>query len=119
LRGGYRNGVHQGRTAVLVTTRREDNQRFYLARLIGAALSASADQHVLPVSDAATALQKLERSFAQELLCPWQDLDAFTDENGTDDDGIADAASHFAVSQRLVVTTLINKGKLPRSRLQV
>jgi hypothetical protein len=118
LRGGYRNGINDGRTALLVTTQREDNQRFYLARLVGAALNASADQHVLPVSDAATALQKLERSFAQELLCPWQDLDAFTDENGTDDDGIAEAAAYFLVAERLVLTTLVNKGKIPRSRLQ-
>jgi hypothetical protein len=118
LRGGYRNGVTQGRTAVLVTSQRNDSQRFYLARLIGAALTASADQHVLPVSDAATALQKLERSFAQELLCPWQDLDAFIYEIGTDDEGIADAAAHFEVSERVVLTTLVNKGKVPRSRLQ-
>ena len=55
LRGGYRNGIHDGRTALLVTNQREDNQRFYLARLVGAALNVSADQHVLPVSDAATA----------------------------------------------------------------
>lgn len=118
LRGGYRNGVNDGRTALLVTTEWEVDQRFYLGRVIGAALSASADQHVLPVSNAATALQKLERSFAQELLCPWSDLDAFTDENGTDDDGIADAAAYFAVSQKVILTTLVNKGKIPRSRLQ-
>lgn len=117
LRGGYRNGINHGRTALLVTSQREDSQRFYLARLIGAALSASADQHVLPVSDAATALQKFERSFAQELLCPWHDLDAFTDHVGTDDDGIADAAEYFSVSEKVVLTTLVNKDKIPRERL--
>jgi len=118
LRGGFRNGVTRGRTAVLVTSPREDSQRFYVARLAAAALSAASEQHVLPVSDAATALQKFERSFAQEFLCPWQDLDAFTEEAGTDDDGLADAAAHFGVSERLVVSTLVNRGKLPRSRLQ-
>jgi hypothetical protein len=119
LLGGYRNGVNHGRTALLVTTTREENQRFYLARVLGAALNASANQHVLPVSSANTALQKLERSFARELLCPWQDLDAFTDESGTDDEGIAAAAAYFSVSQMVVLTTLVNKGKIARGRLPV
>lgn len=117
LRGGFRNGVTHGRTALLVTTHREDSQRFYLARVIGAALLSVPNQHVLPVSDVGTALQKLERSFAQELLCPWGDVDAFTDEHGTDDDGIADAAEHFAVSEQVIRSVLVNKRKLPRSRL--
>lgn len=118
LRGGFRNGVTKGRTAVIVTSPREDSQRFYAARLAGAALNATDQEHVLPVSDAATALQKFERSFAQEFLCPWRDLDAFTDEKGTDDDAIAEAAEHFIVSERVIVYTLVNKGKIARSRLQ-
>lgn len=119
LLGGYRNGTTDGRTALLVTKAREDSQRFYLARLIGAALTSSADQHVLPVSDAGTAFQKLERSFAQEFLCPWEELDAFTDESGTGDDGIAEAAERYMVSERLVLSTLVNREKIPRSRLQM
>jgi hypothetical protein len=117
LTGGYRNGHTSGRTRVLVSTPRLDNQRFYLGRLIGAALAATADDHVLPVTNADTAFQKFERSFAQELLCPWQALNAYTDEHGTDDDGIAAAAEHFAVSEHLVLSTLINNGKLDRNRL--
>lgn len=117
LLGGYRNGTTQGRTALLVTKRRDESQRFYLARLIGAALVSNADQHLLPVSDAGTALQKFERSFAQEFLCPWQELDAFTDQSGTGDEGIAEAAEHFMVSERLILSTLVNKGKVSRGRL--
>lgn len=116
LTGGYRNGA-QDRTAILVTSNWDTTQRFYLARLIAAALLSPSNQPVLPVAETFTAFQKYQRSFAQEFLCPWQDLDAFTDENGTDEDGIADAANHFAVSSWLVETTLVNKGKLPRSRL--
>ena len=66
--------------------------------LRGAALVSHADQHVLPGSNAGTALQKLERAFAQELLCPWRDLDEFTDEHGTDDEAIEAAADYFAGS---------------------
>lgn len=117
LRGGYRNAVTQGRTALLVTNQRNDSQRFYVSRVMAAALQAPDKQHVLPVSTAGTALQKFERSFAQEFLCPWEALDAFSDDRGTDDDGIADAAEHFQVSEQVVLNTLVNKGKLPRSRL--
>lgn len=117
LQGGFRNGGAGGRTSVLVTSRRLESQRSYLARLMGAALVERAHEHVLPVSDAGTALQKLERSFAQELLCPWAELDAFTSDRGVDDEAIADAAEHFGVSQLLVATTLVNNGKLGRERL--
>lgn len=117
LGGGYRNGATKGRTALVVPTPRPDSQRFYLARLIGCALLSSAEEHLLPVTAAATAMQKCERSFAQEFLCPWMELDEFTDRKGLDDEGIADAAEHFQVSERLVLTTLVNKKKLPRDRL--
>lgn len=113
LLGGYRNGS----TRVLVTNERVSSQRFYVARLIGAAVAAPSDESVLPVSTAGTALQKLQRSFAQEFLCPWVDLDAFTDESGIDDDALADAAAHFQVSEQVVRSTLVNKGKLSRSHL--
>ena len=117
LTGGYRNGEANGRTRIVVATPRPDNQRFYLGRLIGAALAATSHDHVLPVTNADTAFQKFERSFAQELLCPWHALETYTDEHGTDDDGIAAAAEHFEVSEHLVLSTLINNGKLDRDRL--
>ena len=117
LLGGYRNGTRDGRTAVLVTKARPDSQRFYLARMIAAACYSSPDVKVLPVSDADTASQKLGRSFAQEFLCPWEELDAFTDERGTDEDGVFEAAEHFMVSEHVIITTLVNKGRIPRSRL--
>lgn len=118
LRGGFWSGSDR-RTAVLIPTSRPDNQRFYIARLIGCALVSSGEEHLLPVTDAATAVQKFERAFAQELLCPWTALDAFTDEHGLDDEGIADAAEYFQVSERLVLTTLVNKNKLLRCRLEM
>jgi hypothetical protein len=117
LTGGYRNGANHGRTSVAMTISRLTNQRFYVSRLIGAALVSSPADHVLPVSDAGTALQKFERSFAQELLCPWAELDAFTDERGTNEEGVLDAAEHFDVSEYVIISTLVNNGKLSRRRL--
>jgi Zn-dependent peptidase ImmA (M78 family) len=70
------------------------------------------------VTGAYTAFQKFERAFAQEFLCPWEDLDMFINEHGTDEDAITEAAETFVVSERLVVATLVNKGKASRNRLQ-
>jgi len=117
LLGGFRNGNADGRTSILVVNRRNDSQRFYLARLIASAHQTCADQHVLPVTGAYTAQQKFERSFAQELLCPWVDLKEFVAENGADEDGIATAAQQFGVSELLVQATLVNRKALPHGRL--
>ncbi len=115
--GGFRNGVTGGRTAVLVVSHRPESQRFYLARVMACALASEASDHLLPVTKAHTALQKLERAFAQELLCPWAELEAYVDEHGTDEEDVAGAAEYFRVSQWLIQTTLVNHGKLPRARL--
>ncbi len=116
LQGGFRSGSQDGRTAVVVR-RAGVRQRFDLARIIGCAMLLGPDEHVLPVCDTGTALQKFQRSFAQELLCPWTELDAFTDDNGTDEDGVELAAKHFEVSQQVINTTLVNKRKVSRDRL--
>lgn len=115
--GGFVNGGGLKTTSVSVPSWREDNQRFFLARLIGWVRGVPAGEHLLPITDARTALQKLERAFAQEFLCPYEALNRFTDQHGLDDEGIEDAATHFGVSQRLVISTLVNKKKLPRERL--
>jgi hypothetical protein len=117
LSGGFRNGVAGGRTCIVWPSAHPLRQRFYLARMIGAALVLPLDEHVIPVTDSGSALQKLERSFAQEFLCPWAALDAFTDEHGIDEDAISDAAEHFEVSEWLVRTTLVNRGKVTRDQL--
>ena len=119
LVGGFRDAANHGRTSLLATSSRLTNQRFYVSRLIGAAIVADPADRVLAVSDVGTALQKFERSFAQELLCPWQELDMFTDERGTDEDGVQEAAEHFEVSAYLVISALVNNGKISRNRLPV
>lgn len=111
LLGGSRDRRTTDRASILVSTLRDDSQRFYLARVIAAACVLDDQQHVLPVSDAKTGFQKYERAFAQELLCPWAELDAFTDEQGTGDGAISDAAERFMVSDQLIRATLSNKKK--------
>jgi len=106
-----------GSTSVLVASPRLANQRFFFSRLIAAALVMGPADRVLPVSDVGTSLQKLERAFAQELLCPWAELDAFTTEKGTDEEGVLEAAEYFGVSEYVILTALVNNGKVSRSRL--
>lgn len=117
LMGGFRNGVADGRTHIIWPSKHPERQRFYLARMVGAASVLPPDEHVVPVTDSNSALQKLERSFAQEFLCPWAALDAFTDEHGVDDDALMEAAEHFHVSEWLIRTTLVNRKKVSREFL--
>jgi Zn-dependent peptidase ImmA (M78 family) len=117
LGGGFRNRVANGRTKILLPSSRPTTQRFFLARMIGAAHVLAPEEHLIPVTDSDSALQTLERAFAQEFLCPWAALDAFTNEHGVGDDALNEAAEHFQVSEWTVRSTLVNRGKISRDRL--
>lgn len=117
LSGGFRNGVSNGRTRIVWPSHGLASQRFFLARMIGAALVLAPDEHLVPVTTGYTALQKVERSFAQEFLCPWEALDAFTNEHGLDDDALTEAAEHFQVSEWVVRYALFNHRKISIDRL--
>lgn len=106
-----------GRASTVVFRHRETSQRFDLARVMGCAVLCK-DEPLLPVTRGNTAMQKFERSFATEFLCPWAELDDATDEDGTDDDVLEDVAERYGVSPLLVRTSLVNKGKIPRYRLR-
>jgi len=93
LAGAVRTGARGAQAAVLVPSSRLESQRFYFARLIGCAMVLSEQETLLPVTTAATSLQKFERAFAQELLCPWRELERFTDKHGVDEDGVFEALS--------------------------
>lgn len=116
LAGGFR-GSGSGHTTILTPSMHPLSQRFFLARLIGCAAMSPPGEGLLPVVRTHTALQKGERAFAQEFLCPWSALDAFTEESGTDDEGVEEAASYFQISTWAVRSSLVNHGKLSRERL--
>lgn len=113
LGGGWRDGGQQVRVAYPTTN--PLGQRFFLARLLGSACFAGTDDHLLAVTGAYTAQQKANRSFAIEFLCPWERLDAYTNEVGVDEYGIELAADHFQVSELAVHSALINHGKIQRA----
>lgn len=115
--GAYRPNDPSSRAHVVVGSARPTTQRFYFARLLGMAGLLGPDEQVIPITAASTAPQKLNRAFAQELLCPWADLDAFTRVNGTGHSAVAEFAETYDVAEMVVVTTLVNRGRIDRSRL--
>lgn len=116
IRGGYRQ-ANSNRLKISVSTSREENQRFHLARIMAGSLLAPKADPYLPVLHTKTAMQKIQRSFAQELLCPWMDLRQFIKDKGQDDESLTQAAEYFLVSEQVVRSVLVNKGIIPRDRL--
>ena len=83
------------------------SRRFELCRSLGDIIWSGNDP-LGPLSAAGSGRQKFQRAFAQEFLCPVDDLRAYIpNENPTDDD-IHAAARHFHVSERLIQTALVN-----------
>lgn len=116
MTAGFRNGSLDTFKAFL-NTPYPMNRRFALMRLVGDHLIASAEDRLLPASSVKTHRQKFQRAFAQELLCPYAELNSFIDTAEPDDDSIEDAARYFEVSPLLVKTVLVNKGQMERASL--
>ncbi len=72
---------------------------------------ADTNDRWLPVTDAKTARQKMQRAFAIEFLCPIQSLTAFLGDDFSSD-ATEEAAEHFGVSHTAVETHLVNNGLL-------
>ncbi len=88
-------------------------RRFELCRSLGDIIWSGNDP-LGPLSTAKSGRQKFQRAFAQELLCPFDDLRAYIPDGIPTDDDIHAAARHFHVSERLVQTTLVNHDVIDR-----
>lgn len=119
ITAGYRPDGSGRRLSVMLKSRYETGRRFEIARILGDLMIAPSDEALLPVTNSKTSRQKFQRAFAQELLCPWSALSAFVGPgpDEPDDELVENAAEHFKVSTWLVVSTLVNNGRLPRYRL--
>lgn len=117
ISAGFRD-QNSGRLAVTLAGRALTGRRFALARLLGDYLTTSEEERVLPATTTKTARQKFQRAFAQQLLCPVDDLKAFLDTEHPNDEQIEDAATEFDVSPLLIKSTLVNQGILDRHVLQ-
>ena len=111
--------AHSGQTLPLSAGLRDSNgglslvfnqgrltgRRFTLSRLVADHIISPQEERLLPSTRVGTSRQKFQRAFAQEFLCPINDLQDFLGAAPADDD-IDDAAAHFEVSPLTVKTTL-------------
>lgn len=102
---------NQGKSVLHFRKRNLPGRRFEAARFIGDSLSASASDLWLPLTDRATARQKLQRAFAAELLAPIDDIsdqvrDARTSEQ------FEDLGERYGVSPLAIRSHLANHGLL-------
>jgi hypothetical protein len=101
---------------VVLRSKWETGRRFDLARLLGDRIVGSSGGKLFPATRAYTYRQKMQRSFAAELLAPFQALDDmlagdYSAENQQD------AADHFNVSELTIRTLLVNHRRLEREDL--
>lgn len=102
--------------------RHPTGRRFTMTRLVADQVATPTGEHLLPATSSRTSRQKFQRAFAQEFLCPLEELMEFlgaydlNDYYLTDDD-LNDASGHFEVSSLTIKTTLVNKGVIERDNL--
>ena len=111
---GFRNEGERS-MSVALARRHPLSRRFALLRLVADHLNAHGTDRLLPATEAGTARQKVQRAFAQEFLCPLEDLSDFLAGKRIDSEMIETAAAHFQVSPLLVQHKLENKGILTSS----
>lgn len=92
-------------------------RRFAASRLIGDQLWFDKQERLFPATHAKTFRQKFQRAFAQEFLCPIDELLKMLPDQSPDEDDISKAANHFHVSPLMIRTTLVNHHELGREAL--
>jgi hypothetical protein len=96
----------------------KEGRRFALARLLGDRVVGGSDEALTPALRSRTYRQKLQRAFAAEFLCPF---DEARQQLGHDlsDENQQRVASEYDVSPMLVRTQLVNNGQLGRDTLEL
>jgi hypothetical protein len=113
---GVRNGA--GRMTLHFRRRNLPGRRFEAARFIADRLLAPEADTWLPQTDASTARQQVQRSFAAEFLMPIADLQNFLKDNLTND-SFEDAGEYFGVSPLAVKSHLVNHRIIPSDTIKV
>lgn len=107
----------EGKAKVTLGKRRKESRRFMAARIMAAGVYDGREGRWLPCTNAATVKQKFQRAFAQEFLCPYEDLIAWMDTESPDEELMDAAAEHFEVSPLLVNTVMVNHGHISAAEL--
>ncbi len=106
-----------GKSRVVLPSKWETGRRFALARILGDQLAYRGRDALHAATHAYTYRQRLQRSFAAELLCPYEAVDDFLQGDfGTE--AVEDAAAHFNVSTMTVQTMLANRGEISKDGLR-
>jgi hypothetical protein len=100
---------------VVLHSRWRTGRRFQLARLLADRLVAPPGR-LHAATRAYTYRQKMQRSFAAELLSPFEAVDAMLDGDYSAE-AQEEVAEHFQVSERTILTLLVNHRRLEREEL--
>ena len=111
ISAGFREEEQHDRFRIVLHQPRETGRRFTLARLAGDHL-VTPEGHLLPATAAKTSRQKFQRAFAQEFICPFNDLMEVLNTNTPAEDDIEEASAHFNVPPLTISRTLEHKGIL-------
>ncbi len=106
----------KGDVDVVFRSGSETGRRFELARLLADRIVPPATGRLHAATRAYTYRQKMQRSFAAELLSPFVAVDTFL-KGDYSVEAQQDAAEHFRVSERTILTLLVNHHKLAREEL--
>ena len=117
LTAGLRSDDAPEQFGFLSNRRHPAARRFAFARLVADHLTVSDNERLLPATGSKTARQKFQRAFAQEFLCPFDDLMHYFGSDAPSYDSIDEAAAYFEVSTLVVENALVNNGVLAREML--
>ena len=108
----------KGESKILLRSPRETGRRFELARLIADHLAYSAEKGVQVATRSYTYRQKLQRSFAAELLAPFEAVEEML-AGDYSMESQQEVAHHFGVSDMTISTQLVNHDRIDRSELSL
>ena len=101
---------------VVFRSRWKSSRRFDAARLIGDRAVVGGPDRLRAATRAGTYRQKMQRAFAAEFLSPFEAVEAFLSGDFSPD-AQEEAARHFDVSERTILTLLVNHGRVEREEL--
>ena len=96
-------------TRIAFRSKWETGRRFELARLLGDRLFGGSSR-LFPATPAYSYRQKAQRTFAAELLSPFEAVNEMLG-NDDSDENQADVAQHYKVSPMTIRTLLVNNGR--------
>lgn len=88
----FRDGKREG---VVIQPGHPTSRRFTATRLMGDSLAAHDEDRLLPATSSFSARQKFQRAFAQEFLCPTDELLGELGDKYPDEDWIESIADHL------------------------